>query len=113
MDCGGHDGLAGGRGFLGARVWLGRADGALADGGGGGRGAAAQLGEVVAVRRAPTAGARAKLGRALHRRLPQLQPLGFIASDARAGLARSTVGGIDRGAGLAARFLWRARGRAR
>lgn len=53
--------------------------------------------------------ARVALGRAIHRRLAALQPYAFIAGDVRAGLARRDIGGLAAGAGLAARYLWRAR----
>jgi peptide/nickel transport system substrate-binding protein len=60
-------------------------------------------------RREPDAAARAALQRAIHRRLHALQPYGFIATDARAGVARRDIGGLADGAGFAARRLWRAR----
>jgi peptide/nickel transport system substrate-binding protein len=50
---------------------------------------------------------RRRLTRQVHERIHELQPYAFIASDVRAGVVRSDIGGIDAGDGLAARFLWR------
>ncbi len=62
-----------------------------------------------AARREPDDGARAAIQRAIGRRLHELQPYAFIAADTRAGLARDDIGGLARGAGLSARYLWKAR----
>lgn len=47
--------------------------------------------------------------RAVHRRIAELQPYGFIASDVRGGVVRRDIGGVAAGDGLAARFLWKQR----
>ena len=61
-------------------------------------------------RTTPDAATRAKLSRAIHRRIHELQPYTFIASDRRLGLARPDVSGIRAGEyGLVARALWRAK----
>lgn len=62
------------------------------------------------IRAEPDARARATASRALHRRLHELQPYTFILGDARTGLARADIRGLDApGHGLRARFLGRAR----
>ncbi len=62
-----------------------------------------------AARSEPDDAARATLQRQIDRRLHELQPYTFITADTRAGLARDDIGGLARGAGLSARYLWKAR----
>ncbi len=63
-----------------------------------------------AIRGAGDDAARLRLEREAHARIVELQPLSFIASDQRVGLARARVGGIAVTAdGFAARRVWVAR----
>lgn len=66
---------------------------------------------LAAARSEPDAVARAALQRQIDRRLHELQPYAFITADTRAGLARDDIGGLARGAGLSARYLWKAASR--